>query len=117
MSVSVDQIRCGVSSYILSELVPRMDSTRQFIAGTATGFLSKKADHILRAIAQKDWAQLIELSYNDGKIDLETVFESAMEQFQRQPKLPLDIPYFGRFTFEASDAQKLYNMIMNANGG
>ena len=111
---TINQVKTGLSDFILTTMTPRMDETRQFLAGVSTAFLSRKADQILRAVAQTNWAKMIGLFDENGEIDIDTVFESIMEQFKRQQKFPVDILYFGQFSFTAHDIQDLYNRIKNA---
>ena len=111
---TIDQVKVGLSDFILTTMAPRMDETRQFLAGFGTTLLSRKADNIMRSIAQKDWARMIGLFNENGELDIETAFEAMMEQFKRQSKFPIEIPYFGCFAFTAHDIQDLYNRIKNA---
>lgn len=110
---TVEQIKTGIGGFIMETMAPHMDPTRQFIAGAATEFLKAKAEHILREVSQKDWARMLGIVTDDG-IDIDTAMQAIQAQFQRQPKLPVDIPYFGHFAFDASDLRDLHNRIRNA---
>lgn len=112
--VTINQFKAGLSDFIFTTMAPRMDETRQFIAGAGTFFAMRKADQIARAISQKEWAQIMGLFDEQGNMDIETAFESIMDQFKRQPKFPVELPYFGCFSFTAHDIQELYNKIKNA---
>ena len=111
---TINQVKIGLSDFMLTTMAPRMDETRQFLAGVGTAFFSRKADQILRAVAQTSWARMFGLFDENGDIDIDTAFESMMEQFKRQPKFPVDILYFGQFSFTAHDIQLLYEKIKNA---
>ena len=110
---TVEQIKTGAGDFIMSVMIPRMDPTRQFLAGVATEFFKAKADRILREMSQKEWARVFGIVDADG-IDIDTAAQAASIQFQRQPRLPVDIPYFGHFEFDASDLRDLCNRIRNA---
>lgn len=112
--VTIEQIKAGMSDFAFSTMIPRMDENRQFWAGVSTEFLKRKADHVMRALSKREWAHMIGLFDENGNIDIETAFESMMEQFKRQPKFSTEIPYFGCFSFTAHDIQELYNKIKNA---
>ena len=110
---TIEQIKTGAGDFIMTTMIPRMDPTRQFIAGVATEFAKLKAEHILRSMSQKEWAHIFGIVDAEG-IDVDTAMQAASIQFQRQPRFPVDVPYFGHFEFDASDLRDLYNRIRNA---
>lgn len=111
---TIAQVKAGLSEFILSTMAPRMDESRQFWAGVAVAFASRKADHILRVLSQSSKIQMLDVFDGAGNIDIDVIFECIMEQFKRRQKLPISIPYFGDFAFTAHDAQELFDMIKRA---
>ena len=101
--VEMARIRDGVLEYA---------TERQFVAGTALGLVAARADALTRALAENELVKASGLVTENGMVDLDTMYDAALNQMKRQKTLSLDIPMMGRMTFNEEDLAELYRTIV-----
>lgn len=110
--VEMERIRDGVLEYASARVLPKMSPARQFVAGTALGLVAARADALTKALAENELVKASGLVAENGMVDIDTVYEAAMQQMHKQRTLPVDIPMMGRWTFDADDLSELYRTIV-----
>lgn len=110
--VEMARIRDGVLEYATERVMPKLSPARQFVAGTALGLVAARADALTRALAENELVKASGLVTENGMVDLDTVYDAALNQMKRQKTLPLDIPMMGRMTFNEEDLAELYRTIV-----
>ena len=113
--VTVNQIKAGILDYAYQNILPQMEPVKQFLAGTAMGALSGKAEEMIRQAAKSPALLASGLISENGSVDLDGIYKAAMEQMQRQGSLPVNIPLIGTVVFKAEDVGALYRSIKAAN--
>lgn len=109
--VSSKQIVDGIATYADKEIMPKLEPSKQFVAGIALGLVGGKADGMLRALAEQPMISALGVVKPNGEVDLDTLYAAASAQMERQGSLPIDIPIIGRMTFGRSDIDELYRAI------
>lgn len=109
--VTSKQIVEGVVVYANKEIMPKLEPTKQFIAGMALGVAGSKADGMLKLLGQQPMVAALGLIQQNGEVDLDTLYAAASEQMDRQGSLPIDIPIIGKLTFGRGDLDELYRTI------
>lgn len=110
--VEMARIRDGVLEYATERVMPKLSPARQFVAGTALGLVAARADALTRALAENELVKASGLVTENGMVDLDTVYDAALNQMKRQKTLPIDIPMMGRMTFNEEDLAELYRTIV-----
>ena len=110
--VEITRIRDGVVVYANERILPKLTPGKQFVAGTAIGIAAAKAETIARTLAENELVKTSGLVAENGMVDLDTLYEAALEQVRKQRTLPVEIPMIGRMTFDESDLTELYRTIM-----
>ena len=112
--VSTNQVKVGIANYAYKNLLPKFEPWKQFIAGTAIGALGGKAEALIQGLGKNPAIVATGLLQENGMVDLDSIYKSALEQIQRQGSLPVDIPMIGRVVFGPDDVSALYQEIIKA---
>lgn len=113
MIASAAQIKTGVLDYAMTQLLPKFDPPKQFLAGTAMGVLGEKTEAIITDLAKMPVMRRLGVVTENGSVDIDVLLKAAKEQMQMQGSLPIEIPLIGKITFNESDLRELYNAISN----
>lgn len=108
---NASQIKAGIGDYINQHMMQKLDSKRQFVLGMAYGLFAGRLDAILAVVQQNASARALGIVRENGEIDLDAIYNAALEQMQKQGKLSFDIPLMGTFAFNADDIRDIYNAI------
>lgn len=108
---TAEQIRAGVGSYIERYIMPRLDSKRQFLVGMVYGVASGRVDALVQAACGSPALRALGIVRENGEIDLDALYNAALNQMQAQKKLEIDVPLLGEFAFDEGDLRELYNAI------
>lgn len=108
---SANQIKAGIGDYISNNVMPKMDSKRQFMLGVAYGLLAGRMDAIVTSFQNNTAIKAIGIIDENGEIDVGAIYNAAIAQIQRQNKLTLDIPLLGTFAFDIDDIRAIYEAI------
>lgn len=111
--VSLSQVKAGIGDYIQKAMMPRMDSKRKFLLGTAYVLISTKFDQILPALAEIPMVKMLGIIDQAGNVDIDTIYNAAKEQIQNQEYIEVSLNPLGNFKFGATDIDELYRYITN----
>lgn len=115
--VSAEQVKSGVNTYINNEIMSKMPSARQFLLGMVSGLVMQgQADGIISAMRDMPVIKMMGIVDEGGNIDIDKLYNAAIEQMSKQGKLQMSIPAFGNFSFNSDDVNKLYNYIKGGYG-
>jgi hypothetical protein len=113
--MEVARIRDGVMDYATTHMMPKMDNKGQFVLGMALGVVSGRIEAIVAKVADNELVKTLGIIQN-GQIDYDSLFNSAMAQIKRQGKLVLDVPMIGRLAFDEQDLRDLHQCIVKQGG-
>lgn len=109
--VTVDQIKAGLGDYLQAKMMPRLDSKRQFVLGMAYGMGAGKIDALIAEAGKNQIVKAMGLIDENGRVDIDDLYNAAIAQMQVQQRLQIDIPLMGAFTFDEADLRELRECI------
>lgn len=109
--VTVEQIKAGLGDYLQAKMMPRLDSKRQFVMGMAYGLCMGRLDAVIAAAGKNHVVQAMGLIDENGRVDIDALYNAAIAQMQAQQRLQVDIPLMGSFAFDEADLRDLRESI------
>jgi hypothetical protein len=110
MKISESGLYSAINEFIDREIIPlsaSMDMTKQFMFGLKIGVVKHKMQGLVKSFLSKDGVRLLEIVDENGNIDIEPIYQSAMDTMKRMQKIEV-----GGITFNESDLQNLYGIMM-----
>jgi hypothetical protein len=116
MKINQTQLYAAINEYITREIVPlgaTMDFPKQVLFGVRIGVVKRKIEDIVKSYLTNDSFKFLELVDSAGNIDIETIYNAALDTLQQVTQIDI-----GGITFKVSDLQKLYGIMQKyANQG
>lgn len=109
--VTVEQIKAGIGDYLQAKIMPMLDSKRQFVLGMAYGMGAGTIDALIAEAGKNQIVKAMGLIDENGRVDIDALYNAAIEQMQVQQRLQIDIPLMGAFTFDEADLRELRECI------
>lgn len=116
MKINQTQLYAAINEYITREIVPlsaTMDFPKQVLFGIRVGIVRRKIEDIVKTYLTNDSFKFLELVDGAGNIDIETIYNAALDTLQQVTQIDV-----GGITFKVPDLQKLYGIMQKyANQG
>lgn len=109
--VTVEQIKAGLGDYLQTKMMPRLDSKRQFVMGMAYGLCMGRLDAVIAEAGESQIVKAMGLIDENGRVDIDVLYNAAIAQMQAQQRLQIDIPLMGSFAFDEADLRDLRECI------
>ena len=109
--VTVEQIKAGLGDYLQAKIMPRLDNKRQFVLGMAYGLGEGRIDALIAEAGKNQIVKAMGLIDENGRVDIDALYNAAIAQMQAQQQLQIDIPLMGAFTFDEADLRELRECI------
>lgn len=109
--VTSKQVVAGVLEYADRNIMPKLDGSKQFLAGMALGMVGGKAEALMASLSQQPMIAALGVVQQNGDLDLDALYAAAATQMDKQKNLSIDIPVIGRLTFDRGDLDELYRTI------
>ena len=109
--VTVEQIKAGIGDYLQAKIMPRLDNKRQFVLGMAYGMGADRIDALIAEAGKNQIVKAMGLIDENGRVDIDALYNAAIAQMQAQHQLQIDIPMMGSFTFDEADLRELRECI------
>lgn len=109
MKVNEMQLYSALNEFIEREIMPlgaSMDMTKQFLFGLKIGVVKHKIQSIIKSYINKDEMKILEIVDTNGLIDVEPIYQSAIDMMAKMQKVEV-----GGFTFKESDLHNLYSIV------
>jgi hypothetical protein len=109
MKVTEMQLYPAINEFIEREIVPlgaTMNIPEQFVFGVKIGVIKRKIQDVVKNYVKSAKMQILGLVDDSGAIDIDTIYEAALDAMQ--PIKQLDI---AGLSFKDTDLQKLYGML------
>lgn len=104
-----DQVINGLIKYADAEIMGKLPTTGKWIAGTAIGIASNRANQIVDVLKENTIVRMLGIIDEKGDIDVDTLINAMKESANKYGKLTVDVPMIGRLTFSSSDVDMLRN--------
>lgn len=114
--VNHDQIKRGLSRYIDSEIIPKLQvgSVKKVIVGTAAALMLQNLDKSIKSLSEHPLVGALGIVDESGLIDADKLIEAAKKNVDECGfKISLDIlgMHLGDMTFKRSDLDQLRSYI------
>lgn len=109
MKINEMQLYSALNEFIDREIMPlgaNMDLTKQFLYGIKIGVIKHKIQGITKSYLNKPEMKMLELVDENGLIDIEPIYQSAMDMVNKMQKVEI-----GGITFKSNDLQNLYSIL------
>ena len=109
MKINEMQLYSALNEYIDRELLPlgaSMDFIQQILYGTKIGVIKRRAEVVIKKYLNKPEMKMLELVDENGLIDIEPIYQSAMDMINKMQKVEI-----GGITFKPNDLQNLYSTL------
>ena len=109
--IPYNQVVNGVTKYIDSEILPKVEGLSKIVVGVVLAGAVKKGDALVEQIKAIPIVKMIGIVDDENRVDIETIYEELKEQVAKEP-LHMELPGVGKVTFTHEDVDKLYSHIM-----
>ena len=109
MKINEMQLYSALNEYIDRELLPlgaSMDFIQQILYGTKIGVIKRRAEVVIKKYLNKPEMKMLELVDENDLIDIEPIYQSAMDMINKMQKVEI-----GGITFKPNDLQNLYSTL------
>ena len=111
LMIPYNQVVNGVTKYIDSEILPKVDGWSKIAVGIVLAGAVKKGDAVVEQIKTIPIVKMIGIVDEEDRVDVETIYEEMKKHISREP-LRVELPMIGALTFNTDDVEKLYAHIM-----
>lgn len=116
MKITEMQLYSALNEFIDREIMPlsaSMDLPKQFMFGLKIGVVKRKIQGVVKNYLNNAEMKMLELIDENGNIDVEPIYQSAMDMMRQMQKFEI-----GGITFKENDLQNLYGIMQRyANQG
>jgi hypothetical protein len=109
MKINEMKLYSAINEFIDREIMPlgaNMDLTKQFVFGLKIGVVKHKMQSVVKSYLNKDEIKMFGIVDENGNIDIEPIYQSAMDMMNKMQKLEI-----AGITFKESDLQNLYGIM------
>jgi GTPase involved in cell partitioning and DNA repair len=109
MKLNEMQLYSALNEFIDKELMPlgaSMDLKEQFVFGFKMGIIKRKAQTLVKSYLNKQEIKMLDLIDENRQIDVETMYQSAMDMFSQVKELEI-----AGITFKEQDLSRLYSIM------
>lgn len=109
--IPYNQVVNGVTKYIDSEILPKVEGLSKIVVGVVLAGAVKKGDALVEQIKAIPIVKMIGIVDDENRVDIETIYEELKKQVSREP-ISMVLPGVGKVTFNHDDIDKMYSHIM-----
>ena len=109
--IPYNQVVNGVTKYIDSEILPKVDGWSKIAVGIVLAGAVKKGDAVVEQIKTIPIVKMIGIVDEENRVDIEVIYEELKKQVSVEP-LRMELPGVGKVTFTCEDVDKLYSHIV-----
>ena len=104
----------GILKYLDSEIYTGMNDWQEVLSRVAVARMIRNEDGIKELLCGNSFVRTFAIMDEDGDVDIENLLNDIREQIEKKGKITISLPLLGKFSFNASDVDKLHRMIMEA---
>lgn len=109
--VSFEKVLNGIVKYINDEILPNMNDWQEVAARIAMGRLLESQEAVKQALMANGIVRTFGIMDTEGNVDAERLFAELRKEVSRKGKMQVSVPVFGKFTFTATDVDRLHDII------
>lgn len=112
--VTVEQVQRGLSRWVDADVIPHLTGARRLGLGVWAGLAAAGLGKAVERYKDHPAVQMLDILQEDGTVDLDKVYQTALPLFQGGEKYAFSLPVIGEMTVDRSDLEKLYQYIKEA---
>ena len=109
--VEFNRVIDGLARYMNYYVFAKMNDWQELIARVAVGRLIGNPEMLKQNLMSNVIIKTFAVMDSEGNVDLEPLMRDLKREIERKGKLTVDIPMFGKMSFEASDIDEIYREI------
>lgn len=109
-----DKVIKGIMNYIDNEILIKIDGWQKWVVGAGAGMLMSNTSELFNNLKNNELIKILNIIDADNNINVPKLYEEIRKQAQKGP-VDVNIPMIGTITLNATDVEKLYSYIKNAN--
>lgn len=102
-----DQVVNGIIKYADAEIMPKLQTSGKWIAGTVMALAYNKVDSVVDSLSHNAMIKTLGIVSEDGDMDIDAVMTALRQSADKYGKLSVEVPLLGRMTFSSSDIDAL----------
>lgn len=106
-----EKVLNGIMKYLNNEIYSNMTEWQEILARIAVSRIISNTNNLKNVLMQNPFIKTLAIIDNEGNVDVEGLIRDIKTQLEQKEKISFSIPMFGKFTFTASDVEKLKNCI------
>jgi hypothetical protein len=106
-----EKVLNGILKYINAEIYSGMNDWQEMLARIAVSRFLKNSSNLKESLIHNPFIKTFAIIDDDGMVDVSGLLSDIKSQLEQKEKICLSIPLLGKFTFTASDVDKLKNCI------
>jgi hypothetical protein len=109
--MTIDRVVSGINKYINAEIYATMNDWQEVLARIAVGRIIGNPEMLKQSLQENGIVRTFAVMDSAGNVDLEPIMRDLKREIERTGKLSINIPMFGKMTFNASDVDIIYRSI------
>lgn len=110
--VKFEKVLDAAVKFFNEEIAPGMNDWQEIAARIAIGRIYESQDSLKIQLASNGIVRAFGVMDSEGNVDAERLSAEIRREIDKKGKMQLSVPGFGKFSFTASDVDKLRKYIM-----
>lgn len=115
MSVTFEKVIDGISRYIDAEIYSTMNDWQEIIARLVVGRYLTNSDQLKSILLNNGFIRTFGVINSDGTVNIDELLTDLKREISNKGKLNINIPMFGKLSFEPCDVDRLRTYIQTDN--
>ncbi|MEE1048797.1 MAG: hypothetical protein U0M60_15430 [Clostridia bacterium] len=107
-----EKVLNGIMKYLNNEIYAGMNEWQEMLARIAVSRIIGNEQNLKNMLVTNPFIKTFAIIDQNGMVDVEGLMRDIKTQIQAKEKISFSLPIFGRFTFTASDVDKLHRTIL-----
>lgn len=112
--MKLEKIMDGAVRFFNEEIVSGMSDWQEIAARIAIGRIYENQNGVIQMLSQNGVVRAFGIVDADGNIDIEKLGSDLRREIDKKGKMQISVPGFGKFSFTASDVDKLMSYMKEA---
>lgn len=111
--VTVNNVIAGLKNYLESELVSQLTGLNKWVVGAGLAMAIDNGAEIFEKLKKEPMIKVLKVIDKEDNIDIDRLYKYLMDQAKKS-SVTFSAPVVGAITLKASDVEKIYTLIKEA---
>lgn len=107
-----EKVLNGIIKYLNNEIYAHMNDWQEMLARIAVSRIVGNSHNLKTMLIENPFFKTFAIIDENGNVDLDGLIRDIRTQIEQKEKISFSLPVFGKFTFTASDIDKLHRTIL-----